>query len=95
MLKKSTLASSDGGLFGLILSPWFIGGLGFYGINVILFAKALTHLDVSVAYPVLAGLGFALLAVASRLLLGEQLTPLRILGIALILGGIYMVARPC
>ncbi|MDR1578249.1 MAG: hypothetical protein LBT86_08530 [Deltaproteobacteria bacterium] len=32
----------------------------FFGINVILFAKALDKLPVSVAYPVFAGLGFLL-----------------------------------
>jgi len=45
LLKKSRLvARGDEGLFDLLLSPWFIGGLLFYGINVILFAKALEKL---------------------------------------------------
>lgn len=76
-----------------LLTPGFIGGMFFYAVNVVLFAKALDEMEVSVAYPILAGSGFALLAVASSFLIGETLTVAKGAGIGLILFGILVLAR--
>lgn len=92
LLKQSRLAAREGGLVELLFSPWFLGGLAFYGINVILFAKALDHLPVSSAYPVLAGAGFALLGLASYWVFRERLGAVQIGGMALIVAGIFLLA---
>lgn len=92
LLKQSRLANHESGLGALLFSPWFIGGLAFYGINVILFAKALDHLPVSSAYPVLACAGFALLGVASYWLFRERLGAMQIVGMVLIVAGIFFLA---
>ena len=60
---------------------------------MILFAKALQHLPVSRAYPVLAGVGFALVAGSGVLLFGERLHGLHLTGLFLILLGIALIAR--
>jgi len=62
LLKQSQCTRNADGLVGLLSSPWFVGGLVFYGVNVILFAKALEHLPMSSAYSVLASVAFALVA---------------------------------
>jgi multidrug transporter EmrE-like cation transporter len=93
LLKKSRLVATDGGLFALLLSPWFLGGLFFYGINVILFAKALERLPVSQAYPVLAGSGFALLVFSAAWIFGERLGPSQWAGMFAVLLGIYLLSR--
>lgn len=93
LLKQSRLSVPDGGFISLILSPWLIAAMVFYGINVVLFAKALDRLEVSAAYPVLAGLGFGLIVVFSRWLFGERLELNQLLGVGLILVGIVLVAR--
>lgn len=80
-------------LVSLALSPWVIGGLFFYGVNVLLFAVALRRLDVSVAYPALAGFGFALLTIAAGYLFGEELSLYQWLGAALVLTGIFFLSR--
>lgn len=92
LLKQSRVAATDGGLAALLFSPWFIGGLAFYGINVILFAKALDNLPVSAAYPVLAAVGFALLGLASYWVFRERLGAMQVAGMALIVAGIFLVA---
>ena len=92
LLKQSRLVAKDGGLVELMFSPWFLGGLAFYGINVILFAKALDHLPVSAAYPVLAGAGFALLGLASFWLFRERLGAVQVAGMVLIVVGIFLLA---
>jgi multidrug transporter EmrE-like cation transporter len=76
----------------MITSPWFLLGLFFYGINVILFAKALDKLPVSVAYPVFAGLGFLFIAVFSNIMLSESLNVFKIFGIIMIFCGIIFLA---
>jgi multidrug transporter EmrE-like cation transporter len=91
MLKQSRLTAQPG-LWGMVTSPWFLGGLFFYGLNVLLFAKALDKLPVSVAYPAFAGLGFFLLAVFSRIMFGESMTNINLAGIVLILVGLACLA---
>ena len=72
---------------------WFMSGLMFYGLNVLLFAKALKTLEVAAAYPVLAGISFCLLPVASFLLFNERLTSTRYIGIIIVLFGIYLLTK--
>lgn len=94
LLKWSRLSvPADASTIEKLLSPGFLGGMMFYAVNVVLFAKALDELEVSIAYPILAGAGFALLAIASSFLFGEGLTLAKGAGIGLILVGISVLAR--
>jgi multidrug transporter EmrE-like cation transporter len=93
LLKQSRVVAPSTGLFDQLRSPWFIGGLIFYGINVLLFAKALDRLPVSAAYPVLAASGFALLAIVSAFAFNERLSVVQYAGLAVTLGGIALIAR--
>ncbi|MCH2240911.1 MAG: SMR family transporter [Aquabacterium sp.] len=92
LLKRSRMDAPEG-LLGLLLSPWFIGGLAFYGVNVVLFAKALDRLPVSRAYPVLAASGFVLLALASSALFAERLGAVHVAGMVLIVIGIALLGQ--
>ncbi|MGQ9865961.1 MAG: DMT family transporter [Pseudanabaenaceae cyanobacterium] len=92
MLKQSRMGAPPGWK-GLLGSPWFWGGLVFYGVNVLIFAKALESLPVSAAYPVLAGLGFAAIALGGVYFFGEGLGWSQGLGMAIIVVGIGLVAR--
>jgi len=99
MLKKATfefpekLSLSIDVISSAVLSPWLIGGLFFYGVNVVLFAMALKRLEVSVAYPALAGFGFALLIVAAGYLFGEDLGLYQWIGVFFVLVGIFFLSR--
>ncbi len=92
LLKKARMGAQTG-LVNMVFNPWFIGGLCFYGINVILFAKALDRLPVSSAYPALAGSGFALLSIFAAVFFQERFTALHVLGLAAIFFGIIVLAR--
>lgn len=74
-------------------SPWFLGSLFFYGINVLIFAKALDKLAVSVAYPVFAATGFVFLNLAANVFFGERLGLNQLIGIILIIVGIQFLAK--
>ncbi|TCU31319.1 DMT family transporter [Rhizobium azibense] len=94
LLKWSrTSMPADAGLLDKFLSVGFIGGLAFYGINIILFAKALDSMEVSIAYPILAGSGFAMLAAASYYIFGEPFHLHKWIGLALVLAGVVFLAR--
>jgi small multidrug resistance pump len=92
LLKKSRLVATDPSLMGLLFSPWFIAGLLFYAGNVVIFAKALDKLPVSIAYPVLAGVGFGLIAIAGSIFFSEKLGFNQWLGMGLILAGVIVVS---
>jgi multidrug transporter EmrE-like cation transporter len=92
VLLKYSRKGAAPGFLGFLFNPWFIAGLLFYAVNVVLFAKALDSLPVSRAYPVLSGLGFVLLTAASSLLFGEALNVRGILGIVLVFAGIVLLA---
>lgn len=93
LLKKSRIVATDSSLLGLLFSPWFIAGLAVYGINVILFAKALEKLPVSIAYPVFAGIGFSLIALGGGWFFGERFDLNQWIGLGMILAGIIIMSR--
>jgi multidrug transporter EmrE-like cation transporter len=76
----------------LALEPRILGGVGCYAVSLIVWIMALSRTEVSVAYPMLS-IGFALNALLAWWLLGEAVTPARLLGIAIIVVGVYLVAR--
>lgn len=76
-----------------LLSPYFIGAIFFYVINLIVFAKALDYLPVSIGYPILASSGFALLSILSFFLFKESFGIWQILGIVSIILGIILMTH--
>lgn len=75
-----------------LLQPAVLGGLGLYAAGAMLWIYVLGHWDVSKAYPLL-GLGFVLTLAIGAVFLGERVTGERVLGCALICGGIVLVVR--
>jgi len=76
-----------------LVSQWpILAGLACYVLSVGVWLVALSRIDVSVAYPMLS-LGYVVNAVAAYWLFGEALGPMRVAGIAVILLGVFIVAR--
>ena len=69
-----------------------ISGLSCYVISLVLWLLVLSRVPVSTAYP-LASLGYVINAFAAYYFLGEPLSSMRILGVFIILGGVYLVAQ--
>jgi multidrug transporter EmrE-like cation transporter len=76
----------------LASQPYVIAGVVCYFVSLVVWLMALSRVEVSVAYPMLS-IGYALNAVAAWYLFGEAVTPLRLLGIGVIVLGVYIVAR--
>lgn len=76
----------------LAFSPFILAGLSCYVISVVVWLLALSRVPVSVAYPMLS-IGYIVTAVAAWLFLGESLDAMRIIGIGIIILGVFLVAR--
>ena len=61
-------------------------------LNLVLFAKALDHLPVSIGYPILASSGFAMLSVSSWAIYGEKLDLLQTIGLIVVIVGIGILS---
>ncbi len=79
-------------LLSAFRSPLVWLGLALYGLGALAWILVLTRLDLSLAYPFLA-LNFILIAIVSRVFLGEAIPALRWAGIAVICLGILLIAR--
>ena len=72
--------------------PHIIGGLTCYVFSVPIWIFALSKVPVSVAYPMLS-IGYVVNVAAAWYLLGEVMSLQKILGITVIIIGVYFVAR--
>jgi multidrug transporter EmrE-like cation transporter len=78
--------------FAVVLNPWFIAGMTCYAVSIGVWLIVLSKLEVSVAYPLLS-IGYVITAVVGFFFLGENVTLLRVFGIALICGGLFFITR--
>lgn len=76
---------------------WPLIGLGLMYIMLALsyffLARAVIRLPLGVAYAIWEGFGLALITLSSILLIGEELTPTRLLALCMVLGGSILVHR--
>lgn len=76
-----------------LATQWpILAGIACYVISLVVWILGLSRVDVSVAYPMLS-LGYAVNALAAWWLFGEVLSMERVVGIGVILVGVYIVAR--
>jgi len=76
----------------LALEPHIAGGLACYVVSVAVWIVGLSRVPVSIAYPMLS-VGYIVNAVAAWHLFGESLTAQKLVGIAFIVCGVFLVAR--
>jgi multidrug transporter EmrE-like cation transporter len=69
-----------------------ISGLCAYVVSVGVWLLVLSRVQVSFAYPMLS-IGYIVNALAAYYLFGEPMTSMRILGIFIIIAGVYLVAQ--
>ena len=76
----------------LATEPHIMGGLSFYVVSVVVWIMALSRVEVSIAYPMLA-IGYVVNALAAWWLFGEAVSVTRMAGIGIIIVGVYVVSR--
>ena len=81
-----------GSLLGLFRTPWVILGFVFYGISAILWLDVLSKLDFSMAFPMVS-LTYVFSLVIGRFVFHEAVGLDRIVGVLLILAGLFFIIR--
>ena len=76
----------------LATEPHIVAGLACYVVSVAVWIMALSRVEVSVAYPLLS-VGYVVNALAAWYLFGEAVTPMRLVGIGVIIIGVWLVTR--
>jgi multidrug transporter EmrE-like cation transporter len=76
----------------LAFEPHIMGGFACYVVSVGVWILGLSRVDVSIAYPMLS-VGYVLNAIAAWYLFGESFTAQKLIGIAFIVAGVFLVAK--
>ena len=76
----------------LALEPHIVTGLFCYAVSVVVWILALSRVQVSIAYPMLS-LGYVVTAFIAWAFMGETVNAMRLSGIAVIILGVFLVAR--
>lgn len=69
-----------------------LAGVVLYGVAFLLYALALTKLPLNVAHPILTSGAIAMVAVCSKVLFQENMSYVKLLGIVVIVVGVFLVA---
>ncbi len=92
MSRQSIDSITAESLIRLFLNPFIIAGMGLYITAMLIWLYVLKQVEVSYAYPFTA-LGFVLVMAISYFFMAEQVTPLRLAGIGLIIAGIFLISK--
>lgn len=76
----------------MLTNPYVFIGLFIYFLSVIFWLAALSKVELSYAYP-FASLSYIIMFLAGWLLLGESITPMRIVGTLVIGIGVFLISR--
>ena len=76
----------------LATNLWLWVGLICYAISVVVWILALSRVDVSIAYPMLS-IGYIVNAIAASHLFNEPMGLAKVIGIGIIILGVYILAR--
>ncbi|MHC4799950.1 MAG: DMT family transporter [Planctomycetota bacterium] len=88
------VSQSFSAMASALATNWMlILGISCFAVNVLFYAYALKKIDVSAAYPVMVGGGFAIIALVAWKFLGESLSRMQLTGVLCILIGVWLVAR--
>jgi len=88
-LDMQSLFSTAG---SLAANLWLWLGLLCYAVSVVVWLLALSRVDVSIAYPMLS-VGYIVNAIAAWQLFGEPMNIGKVVGIGIIILGVYVLAR--
>ena len=82
------------GVRTVLLSPILMVGLVCFALNACFYMFALQSpmLKISLAYPVMVGGGYAIIAVVAYFALGDRMTVGQWIGVLLILAGVFVIA---
>jgi multidrug transporter EmrE-like cation transporter len=79
-------------IWRMATSPYVVGGIVVYGVSTFFWLLTLNRVELSYAYPFLS-LSYVLIFVFSWLLFRENISPVRILGMLIVILGVLCISR--
>lgn len=79
-------------LVPILKTPQVTIGLLCYAVSAVLWIAVVSNVDLSLAYPMVS-LAYVVVFVASWLFLGEHISPLRLVGLLIIVAGVIVISR--
>lgn len=76
----------------VIANPFILLGLLCYGVSVVVWLLVLSRVPVSYAYPMLS-MGYIINAIAAHYWFHEEINLSKVIGILVIIGGVYLLSR--
>ena len=89
----SSLAEVPISLFRLASQPLFLVGFILYGLAALVWFRVIATQPLSTAYPLLVSLTFIFVTLGAVILYHESLTWPKIIGLGIILFGVFLVGR--
>ncbi|HID10182.1 MAG TPA: small multidrug resistance protein [Candidatus Latescibacteria bacterium] len=74
------------------LNPAVALGAFSFALALVCYGYVLSRMNLSVAYPIMTSMGYAIVVLASVVLLGEHLSPVQVIGLIAIVAGVWLVA---
>ncbi len=93
VLLRNSLSQPGRSPAELIRDPWLVLGGLFYAASFLAWLSALRHYKLSTIYPIVTGVGYSAVLLASVLILGERFSADKAAGMALVGVGILLIAR--
>ena len=87
---SAQLSSPGHVIFRLLTNPLFLAAVVLYFLGFVVWLVVLSKLKLSYAYPILA-LSYCLVPLLSKVIFGEEVSPMRWAGIAIICFGVGIV----
>jgi len=76
----------------ILLNPFVIAGIVSFALSMLVWLYVLSRLELSIAFPFVA-LNYVLILFVSHFLLKETITPFKIMGVAVIVLGVFLISR--
>ena len=76
----------------MLKNIYVMSGVFSFGLALVLYSYVLSRVNLSIAYPLMTSLGFAIVVSFSVIFFKESLQFLQIIGLILIVAGVWMVA---
>ncbi|MEL6526005.1 MAG: hypothetical protein AAFQ07_09880 [Chloroflexota bacterium] len=80
-------------IIALIFNPIFIVGLVLYGGGTLVWMRVIATEPLSVGYPILMSIAFITITLGAAFFFSEQITPLKLLGMAIIVVGVIVATN--
>ena len=81
-------------IWQVISSAWLLSGMVLFGFSFLLWVVIISKVQLNIIYPIVIGLEVSLVAIGSWLIFKEFLNVWQVIGIVVILLGIFLIMKP-